>query len=334
MGGPSCELCTDNYVQIPTEQFGQNGDTFLTTDEYGMAVLEVQGKRQSREISDSAEPWDREFTVQVHAQPEAITGDHIFDAFFAGFSSPNPFGFLQAILISLKEKRWDLGEYTYPIRDWREGCAGGSANSASETLAEVMEFASQGEALPCFYLGDVNVRHDGAADWSGLTTTGTLSGLRFELDPEEGSSAGVYRLVEGTASVTTSGTHGDCSYEGETHIERPTPSADNPYLVGTLWILSEDREFTLAMTAGDFYATVVECDDGDGSYTYNENNFVRVSLEGQPFVDASSLSGSADFLSTHGGRNTLDQYEYDLTGGSCEPSPEPICTLDTSARAE
>ena len=41
-------------------------------------------------------PQDREFTIEVAAQPEAITGDHIFDAFFAGFSSPNPFGLLQA----------------------------------------------------------------------------------------------------------------------------------------------------------------------------------------------------------------------------------------------
>ena len=33
----------------------------------------------------------------------------------------------------------------------------------------------------------------------------------LEPDPDEDAGAGAYRLVEGTASVTTSGTHGGCS---------------------------------------------------------------------------------------------------------------------------
>ena len=110
-GGPSCPLCNDGYVHMPAEQFGGAGNTALATDEFGMAVLEVQGKRQEREIPDTARTPDREFTIEVAAQPEAITGDHIFDAFFAGFSSPNPFGLLQAVITALKTAHWDLGEF-------------------------------------------------------------------------------------------------------------------------------------------------------------------------------------------------------------------------------
>ena len=209
---------------------------------------------------------------------------------------------------------------SYPIRDWRQPCAGESASGASPTLEDALRLAAQERPF----------RASTSARWTYGTMASpagaappppVLSGLR--LSPDERCRRRRLSVSGGDRfSIDDLRNARRLLLRGETHIGGPTPSADNPYLVGRLWILSEDHEFILAMTAGDFNGVTVECDDGDGgSYTYSDNNFVRVSLDQQPFDDANSLSGTAEFMGTHGGRTTLDHYEWDLTGGSTSPPP-------------
>jgi hypothetical protein len=319
-GFATCPLCNDGYVQMDYGQFGGAGETALTTDDGGMAVLEVQGKRQAREIPEDAEPWDREFTVQVSAQPEQITGDHIFDAFFAGFSSPNPYGLLQSVIIALKEKRWDLGEFTYEIRDWREPCV-------TSTLDEVMQASSQGEAPPCFYTGDVTVRHDGAFGLRGVITTGVLSQLRFERDPNVTWIS--YILADGRAELRMTGSNSNCTYSGETVIEGAHEWENNSRLTGRLGLDPVDGTYGLVMLSGENSPATVSC---PGS-SWNVPISVIVNTAEQQLGDMNALAGSHDTTGLISG-NSVDHMEWDLSGGSCEPSPEPICTLDARALPE
>lgn len=57
-----------DYVHMEYGQFGGAGQAVLQTNENGEATLEVQGKKQAKQISqNTAQPWDREFSIHVYA---------------------------------------------------------------------------------------------------------------------------------------------------------------------------------------------------------------------------------------------------------------------------
>lgn len=90
------------------------------TDAEGLASVDVQGCRQKHEIPEGAQPMMREFTIHVSAQPEAITGDTIANVFFSGlsFGAGDREALISGIIDIVKTFHWDLGEHSYPLKDW------------------------------------------------------------------------------------------------------------------------------------------------------------------------------------------------------------------------
>jgi hypothetical protein len=73
-------------------------------------------------LPDSAKPVDKEFSVLVSAQPEAVNGNTIANIFFGGLTfgaAPGAAGVIGALADILKTFRWDLGEHVFRLIDWK-----------------------------------------------------------------------------------------------------------------------------------------------------------------------------------------------------------------------
>lgn len=91
------------------------------TDANGEVTLRVLGKTQSTEIPDDADPVMREFSLHISAQPEATTGNTIFNTFFESLSfwaKPSASGLISAVVEILKTFHVDLGERIFRLQDW------------------------------------------------------------------------------------------------------------------------------------------------------------------------------------------------------------------------
>jgi hypothetical protein len=91
------------------------------TNEHGEATIDVIAKYQKRELPNSAKPVDKEFSVIVHGQPEAVTGKNIVNIAFGGLTfgvSPGFAGGGGSLIEILKTVHFDLGEHVFRVTDW------------------------------------------------------------------------------------------------------------------------------------------------------------------------------------------------------------------------
>lgn len=102
-----------NYRQLRTD-----------TDANGEVHLAMLGKAQPHNLPDDSEAYMREFSIEVAAQPEAVTGNTLANIFFGGLTfgiAPGGPGLISSAIDISKGFHWDLGEYVFNIKDWRTG---------------------------------------------------------------------------------------------------------------------------------------------------------------------------------------------------------------------
>jgi hypothetical protein len=102
--------------------FGDYKQLRQDTDANGEASLLILGRAQKKDLPDSAQPVDKEFSVRVRAQPEAVNGNTIANIFFGGLTfgaSPGGAGAIGALTDILKTFTWDLGEHVFRLTDWK-----------------------------------------------------------------------------------------------------------------------------------------------------------------------------------------------------------------------
>lgn len=101
--------------------FGNYRQLRQDTNANGEATLSVIGRAQKRQLPDSATPIDKEFSIIVSAQPEAVTGNTLANIFFGGLFfgvAPSPARALTPLIDILKTFHYDLGEHVFRLTDW------------------------------------------------------------------------------------------------------------------------------------------------------------------------------------------------------------------------
>lgn len=105
--------------------FNNYRDVFgKVTDQNGELTVGITGAAQKRQMPESAKPVDKEFSIIVHAQPEAISDKTLASLFFSGLFAgvnPNLPSATSAIIDLLKTIHWNLGEYVFRLTDWSSG---------------------------------------------------------------------------------------------------------------------------------------------------------------------------------------------------------------------
>jgi hypothetical protein len=99
--------------------FGDYKQLRQDTDANGEVTLKVIGRAQKKQLPDSAKPVDKEFSVLVSAQPEAVNGNTIANIFFDGLTATTGAGAISALVDILKTFHWDLGEHVFRLTDWK-----------------------------------------------------------------------------------------------------------------------------------------------------------------------------------------------------------------------
>jgi hypothetical protein len=102
-----------------------NGASQVTqdTDPGGLAKIDIEGRRQKKDIPDSAPPVDRTASVQISAQPEAENARSLASTFWDSFVAlgSGPVGAVAPIIDVLKGTMFDLGNYQFKVQDWQLG---------------------------------------------------------------------------------------------------------------------------------------------------------------------------------------------------------------------
>ena len=107
-------------------------ETYLpkqTADGNGMVRVPVQGRVQKREIPKEARPKERKFSVLVEASADPVDGNTIGKAFLddlvcvggllgVGSVLQKKAGCVDAIADIVRQFAWDLGEFSFDLRDW------------------------------------------------------------------------------------------------------------------------------------------------------------------------------------------------------------------------
>jgi hypothetical protein len=96
--------------------FADGGDPKRTTGPNGSFDIGVQGHARAETLPQSAPPFDDEFGLRYAAQVEEVTAQSLLNVFIDGLQLHK--GGLSGALDVAKSLHFDLGEYTYPFRDY------------------------------------------------------------------------------------------------------------------------------------------------------------------------------------------------------------------------
>jgi hypothetical protein len=312
-GFPSCPLCSDNYVFMDYAQFGGRGDTILTTDGNGEVTLTVTGKAQAVQIPETAEPWDREFSIAVYAQPQAETAQNLFGVFFTGLVSDPWAGLLTAVIEAIKANHWYLDTPIYPIRDWHRECP--VAASAAPITPGVAPAAAV--SPPCAYEGTASatvVEDYGNGAWTqnySASANVQLELVEATIGPDYLNFK--YAVVDGEANWQTSGKVGaSCTFS----------RSGTGALSGNMTIVGAPDDLTYY---GLLFIDVDDkglCEGPNTGLVLPADLFINC-FGDLPFPGADSpLSGSCAQASS----TTSSNWTWDLQPGECNPSPDPVCS--------
>jgi hypothetical protein len=166
----------------------------ITTDANGQAKLKLIGKAQKKTLPDSAPPYNENFTIEVSAQPEAVTGSSLVNMFVDSiglFVVPSAAAAVAPLVDLLKTLHYDLGEKGFLLTDWRVGysAAGGQGIDIAGTIC--------GPLTEPFHLdgavadgSNVNFTYQPANEKGGAYTyTGSGGGVSF-------TGSGTYTIKE------------------------------------------------------------------------------------------------------------------------------------------
>jgi hypothetical protein len=93
------------------------------TDSDGVARYKIFGAPQKRDVPHTAKPIEKQFSIIVRAQPEALTGTSLLSTFFDSLdvaAARNPVGLVSVAVDILKAFTYDLGEYVFNVTDWKQ----------------------------------------------------------------------------------------------------------------------------------------------------------------------------------------------------------------------
>jgi hypothetical protein len=99
------------------------GQAIQATDANGKAVIDIEGMEQRREIPASVVGYTRTASIRVLAQPEEENARSIASMFWDSLVAlqTGAVGAVAPIIDVLKTIRYDLGETSFPVTDWRTG---------------------------------------------------------------------------------------------------------------------------------------------------------------------------------------------------------------------
>ena len=190
-------------------------DTPLTseTDDTGTARFTVAGRRQKKLMPDSAESYERIFTVALSAKPDPTDISSIMKTFLDSVlcvpgTTINPGACADPITDILRQFNWDLGRWAFSLTDWRSGWAihdslhpeqsaagvthydGVSCDSRNGPWHIVVSFAEPSNILQDVSF-DVTLNADGIGSVVGTEYSTWDDGLTVN-----GSSAGTAQLTK------------------------------------------------------------------------------------------------------------------------------------------
>lgn len=170
--------------------FGPTPKLTVVTDQNGEAATPVQGTAQERDLPESAPRVDKEFSIHVEAQPQAVDGNTMWSVFFSGLTfgtGPSAPGGIGGAIEIAKTFHWDLGEWFFRLRDW-------------------------GAGAPSAFVGEVVLDHHGNPDVGGTDLRVDITAIRFErvMVPFAGRLA--YEAVSGTVVYHETWKTTECSF--------------------------------------------------------------------------------------------------------------------------
>jgi hypothetical protein len=88
----------------------------------------VAGRTQKRTVPDTAEAYERTFTVALSAKPDPTDASSIMKTFLDSIlcvpgTGINPGACADPITDILRQFNWDLGRWSFALTDWRSGWA-------------------------------------------------------------------------------------------------------------------------------------------------------------------------------------------------------------------
>jgi hypothetical protein len=97
------------------------GNFSLTTNDKGIAELNVIGVGQKKNLPSTSKPDHKTYEIHVSAQPEGITAKSIADQFMSSLAfwkDPGVENLIEPVLGLLKTFHYDLGGYGFSLTDW------------------------------------------------------------------------------------------------------------------------------------------------------------------------------------------------------------------------
>jgi hypothetical protein len=110
----------DAGKNIPTKVQFNAGSVNSSTGSDGSVSIPVTGVARKKDLPESARQIDDTFGVRISAQVEGPSLQAMLDIFLSGLSTGKApiAGPLGAAINVAKTIRWDLGEITFPMKDW------------------------------------------------------------------------------------------------------------------------------------------------------------------------------------------------------------------------
>lgn len=133
----------DAYVEL---------DTPLTdeTDDTGTAEFTVAGRTQRKDIPEDAESYERTFTVALSAKADPTDINTIIKTFLDSVlcvpgTAINPSACADPITDILRQFNWELGRWSFTLKDWRTGWAIHDSLHPEQSAAGFMHY----DAVSC-----------------------------------------------------------------------------------------------------------------------------------------------------------------------------------------
>jgi hypothetical protein len=191
------------------------------TDANGKAVIDIEGMEQRREIPASVVGYTRTASIRVLAQPEEENARSIASMFWDSLVAlqTGAIGAAAPIIDVLKTIRYDLGETSFPVTDWRTGWELKGSDGAGVTVHGLKCDTLDGDWV---VEGDVNVPP-------------SMTHIVYVITIPRGSLKGTYTYsgattVPGAPVVTFLAPRGDATIE---------PRSD-----GSVWMTLQDTPET------------------------------------------------------------------------------------------
>lgn len=178
------------------------------TDSNGVVEYKLFGAPQKRTVPDSAKPVKKEFSVHVTAQPEEVNGNTLLNIFSGGLTfgtAPTKAGGLGSALDIAKTFQYDMGEYFFDLRDWRQQGYRASGQTGEVVYSGVICSFDRPFTIDSTWLGPNNPINfvPAGGTWSFNTRYETLTYRGNGSHTLEGADTDKPRLlVSGTATLT------------------------------------------------------------------------------------------------------------------------------------